>query len=57
MALIACPHTSRCSLPRERALPRVEVFQVARASGKSMLQLPGSIQAITEAPILARADG
>ncbi|HEY2011907.1 MAG TPA: efflux RND transporter periplasmic adaptor subunit [Bryobacteraceae bacterium] len=42
---------------QERALPRVEVIEVARASGKSMLQLPGSIQAITEAPILARADG
>ena len=42
---------------QERALPRVEVIEVARASGKSMLQLPGNIQAITEAPILARADG
>ena len=42
---------------QERALPRVEVIEVTRASGKSMLQLPGSIQAITEAPILARADG
>ena len=42
---------------QERALPRVEVIEVARATGKSMLQLPGNIQAITEAPILARADG
>ena len=42
---------------RERALPRVEVVEAARATGKSTLQLPGSIQAITEAPILARADG
>ena len=42
---------------QERALPRVEVIEVGRASGKSMLQLPGNIQAITEAPILARADG
>ena len=42
---------------QERALPRVEVIEVTRASGKSMLQLPGNIQAITEAPILARADG
>jgi RND family efflux transporter MFP subunit len=42
---------------QERALPRVEVIQVVRASDKSMLQLPGNIQAITEAPILARADG
>ena len=42
---------------QEHALTRVEVIEVARASGKSILQLPGSIQAITEAPILARADG
>ena len=42
---------------QERALPRVEVVQAARATGKSSLQLPGNIQAITEAPILARADG
>ena len=42
---------------RERALPRVEVIEAARATGRSTLQLPGSIQAITEAPILARADG
>ena len=42
---------------QERALPRVEVIEVGRASGKSMLQLPGNIQAITEAPILARAEG
>jgi len=40
-----------------RALRRVEVIQVGRASDKSVIQLPGSIQAITEAPILARADG
>lgn len=42
---------------QERTLPRVEVIQVARSSGKSELELPGNIQAITEAPILARADG
>ncbi len=40
-----------------QALPRVEVITVKRAPGKSELQLPGSIQAVTEAPILARADG
>ncbi len=39
------------------ALPRVETITVARAPTKSELQLPGSIQAVTEAPILARADG
>jgi len=42
---------------QETALPRVEVIEVGRSSGTSNLQLPGSIQAVTEAPILARADG
>jgi RND family efflux transporter MFP subunit len=40
-----------------RALPRAEVIRVGRASGISDLELPGNIQAITEAPILARTDG
>ena len=39
------------------ALPRVDVIQVGRASGATELDLPGNIQAITEAPVLARADG
>jgi len=42
---------------QERSLPRVEVIQVGRSLGESTIELPGSIQAITEAPILARADG
>ena len=42
---------------QERALPRVEVVEVGRSSDQSEIELPGSIQAITEAPILARADG
>jgi RND family efflux transporter MFP subunit len=42
---------------QQEALPRVEVVQVVRAPHDSQLELPGSIQAITEAPILARADG
>ena len=42
---------------RENALPRVEVVTVGRSSRDSGLQLPGNIQAVTEAPILARADG
>ena len=42
---------------QEQALPRVEVMEVGRASGISDLQLPGNIEAVTEAPILARADG
>ena len=45
------------ALEREQAVPRVEVIQVGRSSLKSELELPGNIQAITEAPILARADG
>lgn len=40
-----------------RTLPRVDVIQVTRSSSDSDLRLPGNIQAITEAPILARADG
>jgi len=42
---------------QEQALPRVEVIEVSRSSQKSDLVLPGNIQAFTEAPILARADG
>jgi RND family efflux transporter MFP subunit len=42
---------------QEQARPRVEVITVSRSSGKNTLQLPGNIQAITEAPVLARADG
>jgi RND family efflux transporter MFP subunit len=42
---------------QEQALPRVEVIRVGRAAGQSQLELPGNIQAVTEAPILARADG
>jgi len=42
---------------QEQSLPRVEVIQVGRGSNNTELQLPGNIQAVTEAPILARADG
>jgi RND family efflux transporter MFP subunit len=42
---------------QEQALPRVEVIQVGRSSHQTDLELPGNIQAVTEAPILARADG
>jgi RND family efflux transporter MFP subunit len=41
----------------QQALPRVEVIQVGRSTRQSGLQLPGNIQPITEAPVLARADG
>ncbi|MDE3195226.1 MAG: efflux RND transporter periplasmic adaptor subunit [Acidobacteriota bacterium] len=40
-----------------RALPRVEVVRVVRSPSNTDLKLPGNIQAITEAPILARVDG
>ena len=39
------------------ALPRVEVIKVSRSASKTGLDLPGNIQAMTEAPVLARADG
>jgi RND family efflux transporter MFP subunit len=42
---------------QDEALLRVDVMRVARSSSKSNLELPGNIQAVTEAPILARADG
>jgi RND family efflux transporter MFP subunit len=42
---------------REHLLPRVAVVTVGRSSHDSALQLPGNIQAMTEAPLLARADG
>jgi RND family efflux transporter MFP subunit len=41
----------------QQALPRVDVIQVKRSSRKSQLELPGNIEPIMEAPILARADG
>jgi RND family efflux transporter MFP subunit len=41
----------------DKGLPRMEVMQVGRAPSQSELKLPATIQAVTEAPILARADG
>ncbi|MCU1325916.1 MAG: efflux transporter, family, subunit [Bryobacterales bacterium] len=41
----------------QQAIPRVETVTVARSDRKSGLTLPGNIQPIAEAPILARADG
>ena len=40
-----------------QALPSVTVVSIGRAQGNSELVLPGNIQAVTEAPILARASG
>lgn len=42
---------------QEQARPRVEVIEVGHSPRESGLVLPGNIQATTEAPILARADG
>jgi RND family efflux transporter MFP subunit len=42
---------------QRKQAPRVEVIRVSRGSGQATLMLPGTMQAITEAPILARADG
>jgi len=42
---------------REKALPHLEVVRLSRGTGVSEIKLPGTIQAATEAPILARADG
>src|SRR5215467_12325423 len=42
---------------QHKQVPRVEVIRVSRGSAQTTLVLPGTMQAITEAPILARADG
>ncbi len=42
---------------QEESLPRAEVITVGRSASESAIELPGNIQASTEAPILARADG
>jgi len=57
------PETSRQTALAKEAkddaltLPPVNYFEVEQAAGQSQLVLPGSIQAVTEAPILARASG
>ena len=45
------------ALQQEQSLPRVEAIQARRGAGEKGLELPGTIQAVTEAPVLARADG
>jgi len=42
---------------REQAAPRAAVISVGRSKINGELELPGSIQAITESPVLARANG
>ena len=57
------PLQKRETLVRQEAdvrgndLPHVEVMKIGRSSIQSELKLPGTLQAVTEAPILARADG
>jgi RND family efflux transporter MFP subunit len=45
------------SRQQEEALPRMEVIQVGLSSRASETEFPGNIQAVTEAPVLARASG
>ncbi len=42
---------------QQKGLPRVAVMQVGQGTDQNVLKLPGTMQALTEAPILARADG
>jgi RND family efflux transporter MFP subunit len=42
---------------RQKGLPRLVVMRVGRSTDQNVLKLPGTMQALTEAPILARADG
>src|SRR5580658_463842 len=42
---------------QQRAVRKVEVIEVGRSADRTAITLPGSIQAIAEAPILARTDG
>jgi RND family efflux transporter MFP subunit len=42
---------------REKALPHLQVMRVERRADRNEIKLPGTMQAATEAPILARADG
>jgi RND family efflux transporter MFP subunit len=42
---------------QENGLPRLAVLRVERGPTESQIKLPGTMQALTEAPILARTDG
>jgi RND family efflux transporter MFP subunit len=42
---------------QEKDLPRVTAMYVKRESDQAEIKLPGTMQAVTEAPILARTDG
>jgi len=42
---------------QERGLPRLVVMRVERGPTQNIIKLPGTMQALAEAPILARTDG
>ena len=42
---------------QQRGLPHVSVMRVTRGPDQNEIKLPGTMQALTEAPILARTDG
>jgi len=42
---------------QQRGLPRLVVMRVERGPTQNEIKLPGTMQALTEAPILARTDG
>jgi len=42
---------------QERGLPRLVVMRVERGPAENEIKLPGTMQALAEAPILARTDG
>lgn len=42
---------------KQQLLPVITYIRVKRSPGTTELELPGTVEAITEAPILARADG
>jgi RND family efflux transporter MFP subunit len=42
---------------QQKGLPRLVVMRVGRSTEQNVLKLAGTMQALTEAPILARADG
>jgi RND family efflux transporter MFP subunit len=45
------------SKQQDETLPRMEVIQVGRSTRNSEMDFSGNIQAVTEAPVLARASG
>src|SRR5262249_45683546 len=42
---------------QEKGLPRLVVMRVSRGPDQNEINLPGTMQALTEAPLLARTDG